>query len=665
MREFLRVIWNKKTILFALILLLINVTFCLFQCNDSKEITLTGDALTEYLNGYDDFLAETMDNVSGMLGNSLFAKQDSFARKNIEKSAVDYGALSGLVPEEGENRGIVIYTRFQLTHFLVLGFVIYLVLRFLEEEKKGLQLLVRSTALGRIPLLLWRVGTLLFGAAAISFLLYGSTLLVVQLRYPGADLGRAIQSVPEFLKCTYQISIREYLFYDMLCKALAASVTGLLLYALSVFTTPMVALVAFSVAVGLEYLCYLTIVPTSVLAGVKYVNLCAMLVGRDGFINYLNLNFFGKPILILELQLWFALLLLIVLPLLGLIACAGNRAKTVGALASRLDKILAWFSRHRRPVGGFTWEARKLLGKQMGFVILLLAAYLAYSASLESRYADLRNPYEMMWYEEFAGPITEDSVAAMEQTMADMEEDRLKLEASIARLKERLTKLMMEKPGDPAISYVSQELEKREDQLMELLKKMAGLNIVLPRAYSGLEYTLETGRELWLLEPYTYQLLLENDSKTYERNRLYILLAVVAAFSGCMAYEYKAKMEPVLRTSYRGKRTVVYKMVIVVLCSAVTALGIHMIQFVQIGKVFPYHSMDCPVQSIECMRDFPFSISITGYLCLLYGWRCLYAAAMGLFTMLVSRLVKDRVACIALCAAGLLVPVFLSAVFGG
>ena len=118
-------------------------------------------------------------------------------------------------------------------------------------------------------------------------------------------------------------------------------------------------------------------------------------------------------------------------------------------------------------------------------------------------------------------------------------------------------------------------------------------------------------------------------------------------------------------TAYRGKRTVVYKIVIVVLFSALTALGIHMIQFVQIGKVFPYHSMDCPVQSIECMRDFPFSISITGYLCLLYGWRCLYAAAMGLFTMLVSRLVKDRVACIALCAAGLLVPVFLSAVLGG
>ena len=520
---------------------------------------------------------------------------------------------------------------------------------------------MRSAMRGRIPLLLWRIGILLFGAAAISVLLYGSTFVVVQLRYPGADLGRAIQSVPEFMKCTYRFTIGEYILFDVFSKALGAFLAGLLFYALSTLFPPVSALVVFLVVLLSEYISYLTIVPTSALAGIKYINLCAILFGRDGFLYYLNLNFFGRPVLLLTLQLGFAGLALLVLPAVSMFACAGNRARTVGGLASRLDKILAWFSRKRRPVGGFTWEARKLLGKQKGLVILVLAAYLAYSASLESRYADLRNPYEMMWYEEFAGPITEESVAAMEQTLADMEEDRQKLEESIAKTKERMLKLG---PNDPAIAYVSRELSEKEERLWELKMKISGLNLVMPHAYSGLEYSLETGMELWLLEPYTYQLLLVNDKKTYERNRLYILLAVVAAFSGSMAYEYKAKMEPVLHTSYRGKRTIVYKTLLVVLCSAITAFGIHMIQFVQIGKEFPYHAMEYPAQSIECMRSFPFAISIAAYLVLLYSWRCLYAAAMGLLTMTVSRLVKDRVACIALCTAGILVPVFLMAVFG-
>ena len=660
MQEFIRVIRNKKTILFALILLLVNVTFCLFQCNDSKEITLTDEALTEYLADYPEFLAETKDIVSNMQGISLFADKTAFARRNIEKTSRDYGALDGIVLESGENRGIVIYTRFQLTHFLVLGFLVYLVLRFQEEEKKGLQLLVRSTTRGRIPLLLWRVGILLFGAAAVSILLYGSTFIVVQLRYPGADLGRAIQSVPEFLKCTYKFTIGEYILFDIFSKALGAFLVGLLFYALSVLLAPVASLVVFLVVLLLEYIAYLTIVPTSALAGIKYVNLCAMLFGRDSILRYLNLNFFGRPVQLLTLQFWVTGLLILVLPVLSVFACAGNRARTVGGLSSRLDKMLAWFSRHRRPVSGFTWEARKLLGKQKGLVILMLAAYLAYSASLESRYADLRNPYEMMWYEEFAGPITTDSVAAMEQTMEDMETERIKRLEKIVKIKERMEKLG---PNDPAMAYVSNELSYQEEKLWEVEMKIAGLTQVMPHAYSGLEYTLETGIELWLLEPYTYQLLLVNDNKTYERNRLYILLAVVAAFSGSMAYEYKAKMEPVLRTSYRGKRTVVYKTLLVVFWSAITALGIHMIQFVQIGKVFPYHAMEYPVQSIECMRSFPFLVPIGTFLVLLYSWRCLYAVGMGILAMIVSRLVKDRVACIALCTAGILVPVFLMAVF--
>lgn len=294
-------------------------------------------------------------------------------------------------------------------------------------------------------------------------------------------------------------------------------------------------------------------------------------------------------------------------------------------------------------------------------LILVLAVYLAFSASLESRYVDVRSSYEMMWYEEFAGPITEESVAAMEQRRLLMEEEREKLLEAIAEINARLAKLG---PSDMARMWIGRDLVEKEKQFGEINMQLTGLNKVLWQAVSGLEYSRESGRELWLLEPYTYQLLLENDTKTYERNRLYILLAVIGAFSGVMAYESRAKMEPVLRTSYRGKRTVVYKVVLVALCSAITALGIHMIQFVQIGNVFSYHSMEYPVQSIECMREFPWSVSIAGYLGLLYGWRCLYAAGMGLLTMGVSRLVKDRAACITLCMAGVIVPVLLTALFG-
>ena len=660
MREFTRVILNKKTILFLLVLLMANVTFCLFQCNDSKEITLTGEALKEYLSGYPQYLKETRENVTFLQGISLFEDEDSFALKNIRKTAADYQVLEKITVESGENRGIVIYTRFQLTNFLLLGFVLYLVLRFTEEQKKGLQLLVRSTVGGRIPLLLKRVGILGFGTLLAAVLLYGSTLLVVLLRYPGADLGRAIQSVPEFIKCVYPVSVGEYLALDICNKVFGGVLIGMLLFGLSTVLSSGAAMAVFLMALTLEYICYTVIVPTSEWAGVKFLNVCAMLFGRDGFLSYLNLNFFGKPALLLKGQFLLGMVFLAGLVIVSLVACARSRSQTVGVLAYRLERIAAWYSRHRRPVSGFVWEARKILFKQKGLAILALAAYLAFSSSLEFRYADLRNPYEMMWYEEFAGPITKASVACMEDVRTDLAAEREKLLENIAQINERLAKLG---PSDPARMWIGGDLSEKEERLGEVNNQLAGLNKVLVPAHSGLEYSLETGKELWLLEPYTYHLLLENDEKTYERNRLYVLLAVIGTFSGVMAYESKAKMEPVLRTAYRGNRTLWYKCILVVFFSAVTALGIHMIQFVQIGQSFPYHGMEYPVQSIECMREFPLPVSIFWYLILLYGWRCLYTAGMGLLVMSVSKLVKDRVACIAVCTAGLLLPVFLMVIF--
>ena len=115
----------------------------------------------------------------------------------------------------------------------------------------------------------------------------------------------------------------------------------------------------------------------------------------------------------------------------------------------------------------------------------------------------------------------------------------------------------------------------------------------------------------------TYYLLFKNDYRTYQRNRMYILIAVITAFSGCMAYENKSHMEQTLHTLYKGRNTVVNKLIIVALFSALTALGIHMIQFIQIGRAFPYHAMNYPVQSIEFLREFSLDISIRGYLCLL------------------------------------------------
>ena len=225
---------------------------------------------------------------------------------------------------------------------------------------------------------------------------------------------------------------------------------------------------------------------------------------------------------------------------------------------------------------------------------------------------------------------------------------------------DRLSDSIVKYLDDPQqMQIISVYLSNYKSEMDELEKKLEGISKVISQAESEMEYMKKTGKQLWLLEPYTYYLLLKNDYRTYQRNRMYILIAVIAAFSGCMAYENKSHMEPTLHTLYKGRNTVVNKLIIVALFSALTALGIHMIQFIQIGKAFPYHAMNYPVQSIEFLREFSLDISIRGYLCLLYGWRCLYAAVVGMLVAGISYLTKDRVTSLAVGAAGLILPVFI------
>ena len=117
MHELLRVVLNRRTLLLFFLALFLNITFCIYQCNDSKDITLMGGDLRQYIDSYHGYLEQTQQNVTLLQGLSLYGKVDSFALRNIQKTSKDYGKLTDIQIAEGENRGITIYSRFKLTHF--------------------------------------------------------------------------------------------------------------------------------------------------------------------------------------------------------------------------------------------------------------------------------------------------------------------------------------------------------------------------------------------------------------------------------------------------------------------------------------------------------------------------------------------------------------------
>ena len=76
MVELLRV-YNKKTIMLFSLLLVASISIFIFGANPNKEITLTGDELEQYINGYPYFLDKTVKQ--GKLRSQLKLYEEGYA----------------------------------------------------------------------------------------------------------------------------------------------------------------------------------------------------------------------------------------------------------------------------------------------------------------------------------------------------------------------------------------------------------------------------------------------------------------------------------------------------------------------------------------------------------------------------------------------------------
>ena len=634
MLELKRILWNGRTLLLFGILILLHGIFFVFQCNEEKSITPVGEELTAYIDGYDDYMASVQDNVTMMKENPLFSQVDSFVYRNLIKTGEDYREIADITPVEGENRGVMAVFQFTLSTFILLLIGVYIVLCFLAERQKGLYLLVRCTERGRTTLSLQRIGILCLGVFGAAVILYGSIFVISAAIFPGCDMARPVQSIPEFGSVIGHYSIGTYLMLYVLRKALGCLFACLLLYfCMSLFRSSFCVAAFFLLLLG-EYALYAFIIPTGRWSVFKYINLYTYAFCGTDYANYYNLNVFGKPMNIVGTSDLFIVLGTVVMVIVCTLQYARQYPRSEYRTLKIIEKLRVFVSRHKPSCSLMTWELKKVLLSQKGLLIMALLIYLAYSASVESNYMDFRSRYVVHWYEEFAGEITEESVQRMRDTRTEMEEEIKTWEESLAKQEQYKLEHMMKGWDVTMIDWLIGNLK---DAILENERQITGLNVVLGQAEDGLAYTMETGRTVMLIDSGSYELLLQNDKQTISRNYLYTLLTVVLVLSGIMACEKSAHMEMLLHSMYRGRgQGMARKIMILLGVCIVTTLSIHLVQYFQIGEVLAFANKEVPVQSIPCVRNFPFSLTIGQYLYFIYGVRVVMSVLMGSAVMYLS-----------------------------
>ncbi|MBQ3906787.1 MAG: hypothetical protein II743_08440, partial [Lachnospiraceae bacterium] len=510
-----------------------------------------------------------------------------------------------------------------------------------------------STAHGRSRLFLQRMAILAFATFVGALVFYGANFLGALWGYGIGNLGRSLQSLPEFMKCPYRMTIGGYLLRALFLKMTGCFCVAVLFYALIGCLNAVLAYLLSILLIAGEVLTGLLIPPISSFNGFRFINLFTLIRCKDYYEDAVFLNIFGKarealPVMLILFAVLFALTLL-----LGYVI-HGRKYVMTSHFGERFFNALAKLrERFALQHTLFGWECYKLLWKQKGLLVLVAVFIVHLVLSSQYEYYYPVDIFERMYYIEYCGEITPERVQRAVTSMDILKTAEEGLKTRIEEMSQR-------------VPYPAQQISGMQESIKTLQWKQQSLMPILTDLQSCLAYEESTGHDLYLVAPFYYDLLLNRDEKTKTRASFLILTSLLAALAGVFAFDRQNHVEEIMHSTYRGRRlTTSIKILLVLLFCIVSCAALHFIQYYRVSQVDTgLPDLIRPVQGIRFLRDFPIYMPIWAYLMLWFLARIAAACVLGLVISVVSRRCSDvttavGVSCflmILLIAFGALVP---------
>lgn len=627
MKEFTRV-FSRRTLMLLALLCIINAGVLILCADSNKSITPMGEELDLYLQEYPGFLDRTMENSRRMARLSVY--QSGFASSRLEQVSEAYASLEEVQVEAGDNRGLVLFIQYRLTDIFQIVFLFSVVMSLFAERKKGLVFIVRSTLRGRGVLFLERFCILGVAAFVGMLFLYCTGFLSVCVTFGADGLSRSLQSLPEFQKCPYDITIGGFLLRSFFMKFIGSYLAACLLYVvLGIFSrltsyVLAIALILFEVATAL------LIESISAWNVLKYLNLYTFMQTDYYFTDCVFLNIFGTAVSGMKATFIVCGIIFLLLAIIGFVVHGKmyvSNKKTLEKLAEKIRKWTERFAPQRTLVG---WEVYKLYIRQGALLLLAALLILQFQLAFRYNYYYPVDAMERLSFLEYQGELNEETYQKANRELERLEEAEVRIRGALEKLLSR----------EPLDTYWYNQYEMALENNLAMQK---GLIPVIDNIRDGMEYTRRTGNVIQVIQPYTYDLLLNRDEQTRRRAAFLELIVIVGAIAGVYANEKQNHMNQLIHSSYRGRLvTKVGKPIIVAFFCGLTAISLHAVQMIHIGRSLGFNDLNAPIQSLAFMRDFPLYISITGYLVLLFGIRVFVAICFGLLVAGISKLSADR-----------------------
>ncbi|MDD4368966.1 MAG: hypothetical protein PHP39_08525 [Oscillospiraceae bacterium] len=594
------------------------------QADPELTIELCQQLISQYehLQRYPDKLQEIQEQASQLSGISIFNRAGSFSRLNIERTARDFGHLSGIELRIGPDLAVTSLFSSKLADYAVLFLLLILVNLIMQERKRGLWSLIHATPGGRGRLAWQRVGLLGTGSVQAVLLLHGSKAAVSWYLYQGwGDLGRSLQSVEAFKHIPLRLSLGSALGWLLVYKCLAAFLVALCLWVLAAAVNNLqLGLGLAALVLTAEYAGYTLIRDHSALVWLRYLNLFAYIDPQRLFTTYLNIPWLGQALPGAWLTVGaLPLLLLAVLAAAVLIQVRKYPFAQQNPLLRWLDRLQARLDRHLAWRSATGYELHKILVVHKGWIILLALLYLELAqAGVPLAEDSSLDAYAQAYQTQFAGVL-----------------DQRKLQQIAAEIETLESSLPASDQSDPSWSLQAQEQYLRLD----------ALQTVQAEARSILAACQRQQVTPYLFNQAVYQALLGTDASTYRsKAALRLILAALLLLSPVLAYENDMKMQRLNRSTARGRgflwRRKLWASGLILLLLALISLGSEIYRVTRYYGPLPF--LQAPLQCVPGYEASTLNCPIGVFLTGIWLLRLLSLGVLGGLILLLSGSTSKR-----------------------
>lgn len=592
--------------------------------------------------GYKEYLDGIQQRADTMNGVSIFRQNTSaFGKKNIIKTAEDFKALYSIADnvKVAPSKGVKMATNSPFTDIIALLLVLALCYQLMIREKQdGSLYLMKSNARGRAPFIVSKVAALICGSVAVTVLLYGCNIFLSGAKYGFGDTSRCIQSVESYLSCGFDMTVRQFLIYYVICKVIIFVFFAVLMLLIS-YLAKNASSIYLSLALldGLSGVLYALIPSNHMFNFFKYFNVFYFQQSQSVLCQYQNMNIFTKPV-----RSTWCFSAVIVLTLLLIAAniwafcnCRVSGGSRGGIKLKRKDrKITTNLQRHELYKLTVTNMSAAILILFIVFQVFTAASYREHLSQEEAEYRSFVN--------QVGGVVTQETQEKIDALYSGFDE----LEQELARLSAQLD----------AGELTQMEFTAKSMPIGDKLSRKTALEAVEERYRELLALSEENGKTYHLIFEREYELLTDNEINDTVR-ALELLIVLIACMGGYFAMENASGMEKIISTCARGrsgaaKRKLVSSAIITFFAAVITYLP----DIWLTHKNFGLKNLNATVHSLKQLEGISANMTIWQYLLLVFAIRLFGALVAVMIINYVSYKTKNHIISAVISTAVLALP---------